>query len=139
MGVKPPVDVRITALTADEIDELSNLATEIWRAHYPAIISDAQIEYMLAQRYAPAVLRSELAQGGVWWDALRVDGRMAGFAAYFLTRVTGELKLDKVYVHPCDQRQGYGGMLIDRAVTIARAYMTGRGTGRGTERADARG
>lgn len=122
MSNEPRAEVRITALKADEIDELSRLATEIWRAHYPAIISDAQIEYMLAQRYAPAVLRSELAQGGVWWDALRVEGRMAGFASYFLTRITDELKLDKVYVYPCDQRQGYGGMLIDRAVTIARAY-----------------
>ena len=47
---------------------------------------------------------------------------MAGFASYFLASVAGELKLDKVYVHPRDQRRGYGGMLVDRATTIARAY-----------------
>jgi GNAT superfamily N-acetyltransferase len=114
--------VRIAALQPHEIDELCALAAEIWRAHYPAIISAAQIEYMLAQRYAPAVLRAELAAGGVWWDILRVNGRMAGFSSYFFSHAGCELKLDKLYVHPLDQRRGYGGMLIDRAVTIARAY-----------------
>jgi GNAT superfamily N-acetyltransferase len=47
---------------------------------------------------------------------------MAGFSSYFLTRNAGEMKLDKLYVHPGPQRRGYGGMLLDRAVTIARAY-----------------
>ena len=42
--------IRITALTAADIDAVCALAAEIWRAYYPAIISTAQIEYMLAQR-----------------------------------------------------------------------------------------
>jgi ribosomal protein S18 acetylase RimI-like enzyme len=120
-GTPKPV-VRITALTAADVDELCALAGQIWRAHYPAIISPAQIEYMLAQRYAPAVVREELPRGDLWWDQLRVDGRMVGFASYFLTRNPGEVKLDKLYVHPDRQRRGYGGMLLDRAVTMVRAY-----------------
>jgi ribosomal protein S18 acetylase RimI-like enzyme len=120
-GTAPP-EVRITALTVADIDSLCALAAEIWRAHYPAIISVAQIEYMLAQRYAPAVLRDELPRGDLWWDKLVVNGRLAGFASYFMTRKAGEMKLDKLYVHPDHQRKGYGRMLLDRAVTIARAY-----------------
>jgi ribosomal protein S18 acetylase RimI-like enzyme len=113
---------RITALTAADVDALCALAAAIWRAHYPAIISAAQIEYMLAQRYDPAVVREELQRGDLWWDQLRVNERMAGFSSYFLTRNAGEMKLDKLYVHPGHQRRGYSGMLLDRAVTIARAY-----------------
>ena len=45
---------------------------------------------------------------------------MAGFAAYFMTGVAGEMKLDKLYVHPRHQRRGYGGKLIDRACVVAR-------------------
>jgi len=112
--------VRITALTAADVDNLCALASEIWRAHYPAIISAAQIEYMLAQRYNPAVVREELQRGDLWWEQLRVNGGMAGFASYFLAR--GEMKVDKLYVHPDHQRHGYGGMMLDRAVTMARAY-----------------
>ena len=114
--------VRITALTASDVDGVCALAAEIWRAHYPAIISVAQIEYMLAQRYNPAILREELQRGDTWWDQLLVQGRMIGFASYFTTRTPGEMKLDKLYVHPDHQRKGYGGMLLDRAVTIARTY-----------------
>ena len=47
---------------------------------------------------------------------------MTGFASYVLTGHAGEMKLDKLYVHHTHQRKGYGGMLLDRAVTIARAY-----------------
>src|SRR5471032_355203 len=94
----PPV--RVTPLTPTDIDALCALAAEIWRAHYPAIISVAQIEYMLAQRYNPAVVREELQRGDIWWDQLRVNDRMTGFASYLMTRKPGEMKLDKLYVHP---------------------------------------
>jgi GNAT superfamily N-acetyltransferase len=114
--------VRITALTAGDIDALCALAAEIWRAHYPAIISSAQIEYMLAQRYNAAAVRDELARGDVWWDKLLVNDRMVGFASYFLLHSARAMKLDKLYVHPAHQRGGYGRMLLDRAVTMARAY-----------------
>ena len=114
--------VRITALTAADVDELCALAAAIWRAHYPAIISAAQIEYMLAQRYNPAVVREELQRGDLWWDKLAVSERMVGFASYFLLHNERAMKLDKLYVHPAQQRRGYGRMLVDRAVTMARAY-----------------
>jgi len=114
--------VRIAPLTAADVDDLCALAGGIWRAHYAAIISPAQIEYMLAQRYDAAVVQEELARGDLWWDKLLVDGRMTGFASYFLLRDARAMKLDKLYVHPAHQRRGYGRMLIDRAVTLARAY-----------------
>jgi GNAT superfamily N-acetyltransferase len=101
---------------------ISALAREIWYAHYSAIISKAQMDYMLAQRYDPEIIRAELARGDVWWDKLLVDGRMTGFASYFLTDNAGEMKLDKLYVHHDHQRQGCGGMLLDRVLGIARAY-----------------
>ncbi len=55
----------IRALTDAEVEALCALAGEIWREHYPAIIGQAQIEYMLAQRYRPEVIRAELARRGV--------------------------------------------------------------------------
>jgi ribosomal protein S18 acetylase RimI-like enzyme len=117
--------VRIAPVTAADIERLIALAGVIWRQHYADIISAAQIEYMLAQRYNPALLRAELQRGDIWWDQLLVGGRMAGFASYFVTGNAGEMKLDKLYVHPDHQRRGYGGMLLDRIVTIARAYGYG--------------
>ena len=113
---------RISSLAPSDVAAMCALAAEIWHAHYPAIISVAQIEYMLAQRYDPAIVRDELRRGDVWWDQLLVGGRMTGFSSYFRTGNANEMKLDKLYVHHDHQRRGYGGMLLDRAVTIARAY-----------------
>lgn len=122
MRSQTPPTVRITALTEADVDSLCALAGEIWRHHYADIIGAAQIEYMLDQRYSPAVVRAELLRGDLWWDRLLVDSKMTGFASYFLTGKAGEMKLDKLYVHQDRQRRGYGRMLLDRAITIARAY-----------------
>ena len=114
--------MRVAPLAGADVGQLCVLAGEIWRRHYADIISAAQIEYMLEQRYSPAVVCAELLRGDLWWDQLLVDNQMIGFASYFLTGKAGEMKLDKLYVHHDRQRKGYGRMLVDRAVTIARAY-----------------
>jgi ribosomal protein S18 acetylase RimI-like enzyme len=126
--------VRIEPLSDADVEAMAALAREIWYAHYPAIISTAQIEYMLEQRYQPATVRAELAQAGIWWDKLTVGTNtgteMAGFASYFLTPALtpapGEMKLDKLYVHPRYQRRGCGGLMIARACEVARSRGCGR-------------
>ncbi|MDQ5878269.1 MAG: diamine N-acetyltransferase, partial [Pseudomonadota bacterium] len=44
-----------------------------------------------------------------------------GFSSGYLTGVAGEIKLDKVYVHPARQRSGVGGALIERVAAHGRA------------------
>ena len=105
--------IEIRALREEEIPAVSSLAREIWHAHYPGIISVAQIEYMLNERYAEAVIREELRRGDLWWDVLLVDGVMTGYTSCYLSGVPGEMKIDKLYLHPRAQRQGHGGKLID--------------------------
>jgi diamine N-acetyltransferase len=112
--------VRIALLEAEDIERLAALAREIWYAHYPAIIGTAQIEYMLGQRYGLDVVREELRREGLWWSKLMVGEEMAGFASYFLTGTAGEMKIDKLYVHPRHQRRGYGGMMIAHIREVAR-------------------
>jgi ribosomal protein S18 acetylase RimI-like enzyme len=113
-------DFRIEPVTEADVERLAALAREIWLAHYPAIISIAQIEYMLTQRYEPRVVRAELGRDGIWWDKLIVDTGVTGFASYCLTGTRGEMKLDKLYVHPAHQRRGYGGRMIEQACEVAR-------------------
>jgi len=112
---------RIEPLTAEDVGPLYALAREIWYAHYPAIISVAQIEYMLEERYNAGVVLAELRRDGTWWDKLLVAGQLAGFASYLVTGNAGEMKLDKLYVHPRLQRRGYGGMMVERACEVARS------------------
>jgi ribosomal protein S18 acetylase RimI-like enzyme len=118
--------VRIEPLAAEDVERLVALAREIWYAHYPAIIGTAQIEYMLGQRYGPDLVRAELQHEGLWWSKLMAGGEMTGFASYFLTGDAGEMKIDKLYVHPRHQRQGHGGRLIAHIERMARSRGCGR-------------
>lgn len=114
-------EARIDPVTEADVAALAALAREIWYAHYPAIIGVAQIEYMLDQRYNLETVHAELRQDNIWWDKLMVGAELAGFASYILPPDAGEMKLDKLYVHPRHQRRGYGGMMIARACDVARA------------------
>jgi len=118
-------ELSIRPLAAGEVEALAALAREIWLAHYPPIIGAAQTEYMLAQRYAPQVVREELGRDDLWWDVLTRGGRMIAFASSFVLDER-TLKLDKLYVHPNDQRRGYGGLLI--------SHVAQRAAGRALER-----
>ena len=112
--------IQICSLEATEAETLSALAAEIWRAHYPGIISVAQIEYMLKQRYTPSLLREELGRSDLWWDVLLVNGVMSGYASYYLTDTPGDMKLDKLYFKPALHRQGLGARLARHVMDQAR-------------------
>ena len=115
----------VTPLDDGDVETVAALAREIWHAHYPGIISVAQIEYMLAQRYDPRLIRAELARPDVWWYRLVEYGHIVAYAALQLEPGTAAMKIDKLYVHPRRQRRGCGGRLL------AQAEATTRGQGCG--------
>ena len=121
-----PSNASILPVEPDEAEEIARLAGDIWRHHYPGIISTAQIEYMLKQRYDPALIRNELARSDVWWDKLVISGTVAGFDSCLLLDEPGEMKLDKLYVHPDHQRMGHGGRMIAHVCERARALGCAR-------------
>ena len=70
-------EIEIRLLRLDEAEALVELAASIWRACFPGIISSEQIEYMLAQRYKPGLVRQLLARGDLWLAALAGDELIA--------------------------------------------------------------
>ena len=110
-----PVGLTIASVTAEDVEAVARLAAQVWWHHYPDIISAAQIDYMLNQRYDPALLRAELLRKDLWWDKLLAADALVAFSSYFLVEDGRAVKLDKLYVHPAHQRRGYGGALIARA------------------------
>ncbi|WP_300453942.1 GNAT family N-acetyltransferase [Accumulibacter sp.] len=114
------MDIAISALRPEDVGPVVALARLVWQRTYPGIISQEQIDFMLEQRYNPQRLREELATPGIWWDQIRVDGQLVGFASA-LTTAAGEMKLDKLYVAPQHQRSGLGARLLERVVEHALA------------------
>lgn len=111
--------VEFGRLRPEEAEALAALAALIWRHDYAGMISAAQIDYMLAQRYHPPLIRQTLARGDRW-DVARAGGALIGFAHSYA--ISGGVKLDKLYVHPAWQRQGIGARLVARLEAHARAH-----------------
>jgi len=104
----------------DELPEVQRLAGVIWRAHYPGIVTHAQIDYMLEIGYALPVLEGFLDGNDRGLELASVDGRLAGFAAWYVAADRAAAKLDKLYVVQSLQRMGVGGRLMGRVADLAR-------------------
>ena len=116
--------VEILPVTEADIENIASLARIIWQNTYIGIITQSQIDYMLEQRYSAEVMLEELKTPGIWWDKLLQDGQMVAFASTLPTKCPGEVKLDKIYIHPEKQRLGLGGRLIEHV--SQRALQSGK-------------
>lgn len=114
----------VAAAAAADVDALCALAREVWQATYPALIPQAQIDAMLADRYAAARIRAQLDDRHHAWRLARQGDAIAGFAHAYLDDTV--CKLDKLYVHPAAQRRGIGAALLGNIEAWARAQGAAR-------------
>ena len=114
-----PDAIVITRARRDDVPDVQRLAREIWRAHYPGIITTEQIEYMLERGYATGVLDEFVDGPDSGIELALADDERVGFAAWYATGASAEVKLDKLYVLPAYQRRGVGARLIARVESAA--------------------
>jgi len=110
-------DVQIRRAADADLRTISELAGRIWRAHYPSILSVAQIEYMLAWMYDVEQLGRDLGQGVVY-ELLFEGDRALGFCGY--QEFPGHLKLHKLYLEVSEHHRGLGSMLLRHVEEEAR-------------------
>jgi diamine N-acetyltransferase len=112
--------IEILPVGKEHLPALVELAGVIWRQHYPAIISRAQIDYMLPKMYSPEILREEMRSRGICFYRLMLDGKMAGFASVGPFDAPGVWKLHKCYLLPEFHGRGLGRHLLQHCETKAR-------------------
>jgi len=103
-----------------DLPDVAALADEIWRAYYPGILSQAQIDYMLARGYAPAALARYGRESGAGVAFARAEGERAGFACWHRYGAA-TTKLDKLYVRTTLHARGLGRALVAHVADAARA------------------
>jgi ribosomal protein S18 acetylase RimI-like enzyme len=94
-----------------DLPTIAGLAQEIWREHYPGIISAEQIEYMLERLYARGALEAQWAAGRRFWLAT-FDTAAAGYAAASVEDAGETLFLNSLYVRGAARGQGLGAGLL---------------------------
>lgn len=114
------MELSIIPAREDELPTVARLAEIVWRRHYPGIITDAQIDYMLARGYALPVLKRYLEQAGSGLALAKSDDVAVGFVGHLLADDPHAMKLDRLYVLQEYQRQQYGRRLIGHVVDAAR-------------------
>ena len=105
----------------DELPALASLARRVWRIHYPGIITEGQIDYMLDRGYAIPTLEAEL-DAGIAFPLLWSDGKLVGLASFGPGGQPGEVKLHKLYLDPDFHRRGLGQQLLNWIETEASGH-----------------
>lgn len=111
--------ISIRAMTPADIPALCELACTVWQATYPGLISQAQIEYMLTDRYDAAKIHAQLDDAVHAWRLACWADEIIGFAHARME--DGICKLDKLYIRADFQRCGVGRALLEDTQVFARA------------------
>jgi ribosomal protein S18 acetylase RimI-like enzyme len=114
------------ALTPQDFEPLQRLAHDIWRNHYPGIISHAQIDYMLRGRFAPDALARYVDAKDRWLELLLRAGEPIGYCSYACGEAPEELKLEQLYLLSQHRGRGLGGRMLDHVERAARALLRSR-------------
>lgn len=94
-----------------DISIIQALAHEIWNDHYPAIIGQEQVDYMLNRMYAAAPMLKQM-ESGQQFFLVTNDETPIGFAS-IENKAQGKYFLNKCYIKTNGQRAGAGSYVIN--------------------------
>jgi ribosomal protein S18 acetylase RimI-like enzyme len=91
------------------------LANKIWKNYYPAIISKAQIDYMLDRMYSPAHIQQQILNGETF-TLVYEEQEVFGFLSITL-KGNKNYFLHKFYVDTFRHREGIGAVLFNAVLS----------------------
>jgi ribosomal protein S18 acetylase RimI-like enzyme len=93
--------------TTSDAPVIHDLAERIWWKHYPAIIGEEQVRYMLARMYALPTLEKQISEGLQQFFIVKNETHPIGFIAFEL-KEDGTGFIHKFYILNTQQRKGLG-------------------------------
>ena len=98
------MNITLQQATPGDILRISALAHRIWRAHYPAIIGEKQVEYMLGLLYSPEGLQRQIEEGQIFHLVMEGD-EVLGYLSVS-DKGEGRYFLHKFYLD--NEKRGFG-------------------------------
>lgn len=115
------MDITFRPATTDDIPLINELAHRIWWQHYPDIISDDQIRYMLDKMYSPAAIADQMAASQNY-TLIYADGDPVGYYA-ISEKSSRHFFLHKFYIDTIQHRRGIGAAAFRRILGDCAGYQ----------------
>lgn len=110
----------IPVKTDAQLRELAVLSNEIWHECFPGIISEEQINYMVARFQSYEAMNRQLESEGYQYFFINHEGRNVGYTGYVLKPDERQMFLSKLYLRADCRGQGVASAVIDRLAEICR-------------------
>lgn len=104
--------LEIKYATENDIPLIQELNVKIWPQTYAAILSKAQIDYMLNLMYSKSSLLRQMNEEGCTFILIYENHQPVGFASYGEVE-PGVWKLHKIYILPNQQGKGTGRFVLE--------------------------
>jgi RsiW-degrading membrane proteinase PrsW (M82 family)/ribosomal protein S18 acetylase RimI-like enzyme len=104
--------------SAEEIELIRELSSEVWPETYSPILSQNQIDYMLELMYSPEALEKQMQEGHEFLIVYNAGVPM-GFASFSETE-RGIFKLHKIYILTLHQGRGMGRFVIEKIIEMVK-------------------
>ena len=108
------MDISFKKATTTDISLIRSLAEAIWWRHYPDIISDDQIEYMLDLMYSEKSIADQIQQKQNY-TLVYADGQPVGYYAVS-EKSPGHFFLHKFYIDVDKHRKGIGASAFNHMI-----------------------
>jgi len=103
----------------EQIRQTVDLAFHIWNQHYPAIIGQNQVDYMLDRFQSFQVVQEQIRQGYRYY-LIQSAGSIAGYAALVARPDRQSLQISKLYLLADWRGQGLARYVVATALKQAR-------------------
>lgn len=110
-------DISLTRIKSEnEVNQLYPIVEQIWQAHFPAIIGQDQVDYMLKHYQSASVILSEI-EGGRIYYLINQNGSEVGYIAYDIC--SDYLYLSKLYLIESARGKGYLKQILNYLAELA--------------------
>ncbi|WP_163132547.1 GNAT family N-acetyltransferase [Agarivorans sp. Alg241-V36] len=107
-----------------DIQQLAELASEIWLEHYTPIIGLEQVKYMLATFHSATRIKQQIAAEDYSYYFIESEGKYAGYLG--VQRQEEQLFLSKIYVHSQHRGQGLAKQAMNFTKQLAKDFKLQR-------------
>jgi len=104
------------ANTDSDYEIISDLATTIWKEHYPNIIGNKQIDYMLKKYQTVEAIKDQIEEGALYY-LITHQSYPVGYLSYY--KKTNTLFLNKIYILKASRGKGIGKKAMHYLQTTA--------------------